>query len=60
MSLVKTIRMFSSIRAIRMFGKKTFIDKYHGDGKYLFWPDLDLAGVHYATRVLFWLDDYVN
>ena len=28
---------------------KPFINRYHSDGKYLFWPDLTSA--HYATKV---------
>ena len=37
---------------------KPFIDKYHSNGKYLFWSDL--ASAHYATKVLCWLVDNVN
>ena len=36
---------------------KAFIDKYHSNRKYLFWPDL--ASAH-AMKVLCWLDENVN
>ena len=36
---------------------KPFIDKYHSDGKYLFWPDAFFwPRAHYATKVLCWLN----
>ena len=35
-----------------------FIDKYHGDRKYIFWPDL--ASAHYAKSVLAWMNENLN
>ena len=35
-----------------------FIKKYHGDEKYIFWPDL--ASSHYADSVVRWMNENVN
>lgn len=34
----------------------SFINKYHGDGNYIFWPDL--ASSHYAKKTIEWLDQH--
>ena len=35
-----------------------FIEEYHSDGKYIFWPDC--ASSHYAYSVTKWMDDNIN
>ncbi|XP_065662899.1 uncharacterized protein LOC136085514 [Hydra vulgaris] len=55
----KAVAINSSIYINKCLEKQLlpFIDKYHGNFNYLFWPDL--ASSHYSKDSLNWMDQYV-